>query len=196
MNRADSPQPQRGATAILAEYDAPREDTDVPSWQNTNHVTSPTPENVQWTSANVQRTPANAPTLRDLLEWRQEVVHNALVENEPRTDARFGTASARAEFHDPVSNVPVLANFQHLQARRTERDRYQANRPLEREPAPSWTSLATPEGLHGVGLPPMSSEAHIASLPTDSTDLVRTMEIHQRTRRTTVLEHEPPDNVS
>ena len=47
-----------------------------------------------------------------LLAWRQNIVERTLYQAEPRTNERFGTESARQEFHNRTGNVPMLDSFQ------------------------------------------------------------------------------------
>ena len=117
-----------------------------------------------------------------LLFWRQGIVDRTLYHAEPRTEARFGTASASAEFHNPMLNEPILNDFRRMGELGTAHRQFRQARPLL-PPNPAWEPLTGVDQLTRPGLPPMSSSPQLDALPQTFTEYADSMAHMQRSRR-------------
>ena len=121
-----------------------------------------------------------------LLSWRIAVVDRTLHESEPRTEARFGTATARREFENPMLTEPILASFSQIGQLGAAQRQHRLNRPHV-PAAPSWEPLTGIDQLTRPGLAPVTSQPHIESLPTATNDYMARMSELQANRRARLM---------
>ena len=185
MDRTDSPARPPPSPTINAEYEAQWTFSPPPNIPDTPLPAASLPaDNLQPSLPS-----ANHEGLGELLAWRSEFIHETLRASEPRSNTRHGTPAARAEFYDPISNMPVLAGFQQYEARRQALEHFRANQPLVAAQGPAWEPLTSASGLATVGLPPAAATtAQRDALGTDFVRYAQDMERLQQRRRTQLLE--------
>ena len=122
-----------------------------------------------------------------LLSWRQSVVDRTLYAAEPRTDARFGTASAVAEFSNPMLTEPILHSFGQVGELSTTHRHFRQTRPLL-PASPAWEALTGVDQLERVGLPPMSASPQLDAIPQTFMEYAGDMHDMQRNRRRILLD--------